>query len=257
MNARKIQLHRRFGLLMLATLTPWLTGCGSTLNKGDFSSFERSLSTTSYGYSIVNDPTGVAPTSMVERFEVRPGDCSSDAGWSDCKNDRERSELSEKSKNYENSDWWYGWSFYTPPEYPIIAPAKTAIGQFHQHSGPPAFMFQNGNGGYWVDRNFGSTTDYIQLLTHEKMLGQWNKVEVHALWKQEDGFFQVFVNGELKYDFKGRTMSGTSVYFKYGVYRSYVSRYTSINSNSPAPTQVVLFANVKKAKNRQDLQPKQ
>lgn len=253
MKARKLWLYRCLGLLISVTIVPWLTGCGSTLNKGYFTSFERSLSTTSYGYSIVNDPTGTAPTSTIERFEVRPGDCSSNAGWSDCTNDRERSELSEKSKNYENSEWWYGWSFYTPLEYPIIAPAKTAIGQFHQKDGPPAFMFQNGNGGYWIDKNFGNSTDYIQLLTHEQMLGKWNKIEVHALWKQENGFFRVFANGVLKYDFKGRTMSGSSVYFKYGVYRSYVSRYAAYNSNTPAPMQVILFANVKKAKSRQDL----
>ena len=233
---------------------PLFIGCSSTLTKGYFTSFSRSLSTTSHGYSIINDITGVAPSTEIERFEVRPGDCSSTSGWSDCATDRERSELTEGSRNYENSEWWYGWSFFIPDEYPIIYPAKTAIGQFHQDDGPPAFMFQNGSGGYWIDRNFGNTTDYIQLLTQEEMLGKWNKIEVHALWKKENGFFRIFVNGELKYDFKGRTISGSSVYFKYGIYRSYLSRYAASNGNSQAPTQVVLFSNVRKAKTRSALQ---
>jgi len=35
---------------------------------------------------------------MVERFEVRPGDCFVNLGWDDCAKERERSELSERNK---------------------------------------------------------------------------------------------------------------------------------------------------------------
>lgn len=237
---------RRVGLALIVAL---LQGCVSASGNG-FGAFQRSLSHTPHGYQRVPDPTGTAPSAQVDRFEVRAGECAANTGWSDCTNDRERSELSDSgtSATGEGSEWWYGWSLYLPPDYPVIAPAKTALGQFHQHNGPPAFMFQNGAGGYWIDRNFGNTTDYVQLLTQAQMLGTWNRVEVHARWSRSDGFFRVYINGEPKYDFKGATMTMASVYFKYGVYRSHVSRY-----GKPAPTQVALFAQVQRASTRQGL----
>lgn len=243
--ARLAWAKRLAGALSVALLCG-----GASAQDGRFGTFARSLSHTSHGYQRVPDPTGSAPSAQVDRFEVRAGDCGANSGWNDCATDRERSELSDSgsSATTEGSEWWYGWSLYLPTDYPLLHPAKTALGQFHQHNGPPAFMFQNGGGGYWIDRNFGKTTDYVQLLTQAQMQGAWNRVEVHARWSQQDGFFQVYINGDLKYDFKGPTMTQPSVYFKYGVYRSYVSRY-----GSPAPTQVVLFAQVQRAQTRQGL----
>lgn len=40
----------------------------------------------------------------------------------------------------------------------------------------------------------------------------------------EDGFFRVWVNREEKVDYRGRTMKCGEVYFKYGVYRTFISR---------------------------------
>ena len=45
------------------------------VDRGDFGSFKRLLNDRPYGYRVVEDPTGSAPTRRVERFEVRPGDC--------------------------------------------------------------------------------------------------------------------------------------------------------------------------------------
>ena len=44
----------------------------------------RSLSTASWGYSVVSDIVRAGKES--QRFEVRPGDCGEDSGWSDCDN---------------------------------------------------------------------------------------------------------------------------------------------------------------------------
>jgi hypothetical protein len=75
--------------LVLLSLT--LSGCHS-IDRGSYGFFDRSLNSKSHSYQVVNDPTGTAQTAKVERFEVRPGDRGTDPGWSDCKNDRERSD---------------------------------------------------------------------------------------------------------------------------------------------------------------------
>ena len=210
----------------------------------------RSLNTTPHGYTVIEDPTGSAPTEYVERFEVRPGDCSATDGWSDCNNDRERSELSAV-KDRLGSSWWYGWSIFIPDDYPIVFPTKTALGQFHQVGSQPAFMFQNGSGGLSIDRNFGRSTNVHKLITHEEMVGQWTTIEVYAEWGKA-GTFRVYVNGELKWVFTGTTAE-SDPYFKYGIYRSFLSRYQNHTGASEVPTQSVLYANVRQARTRAGL----
>ena len=104
-----------------------LGGCQS-LNKGSFGAFKRSFNTKAHGYQTVADLTGTAPTKLVERFEVWPGDCSSFHGWSDCANDREGSELSGDRENDRRRDHWYYWSLYVPVDTPRVRRAQTRGG---------------------------------------------------------------------------------------------------------------------------------
>jgi hypothetical protein len=224
-------------------------------NVSDQWSFKRSLNNSSYGYTLVDDVTGSAPSLKVERFEVRSGDCASQPGWSDCASDRERSELSENGSAPPGSEYWYGWSFYLPSSHPNIYPTKVALGQFHQrNSSVPAFMFQNDSGGLLIDKSFGHSTEHIQLISQDELLGRWHHIEVHAKWDTLDGFFRVYVNGDLKYEATGSTMSGSGIYFKYGLYRSFLSRYKTRFSTQDVPTQVVFFANVRRSATRQGIQ---
>jgi len=165
--------------------------------------FRRSLNYKKYGYLAVKDPTGLAPVPVVERFEVRPGDCAE----IDCKTDRERSELREEGyPNKEGETWWYGWSIFVPPGYTNIYPTKVALGQFHQRDGKPAFMFQNHKGGLWLDNQIGNR--YYNLISENDLRGRWHKIEVNVRWSRSGkGFFKVWVNGEQKVNIKGTTMS--------------------------------------------------
>jgi hypothetical protein len=228
-----------------------------SVDRGSFGSFKRSLSTTSHGYAVIEDPTGSAPTKLVERFEVRPGDCGSGSTYNDCNNDRERSELSEEDKSRTlGTTNWYGWSLFVPEDHVNIYPTKVAFGQFHQKGARPAWLFQNSSGGYHADDNlYGSN---YKLVDEKDLRGKWHRIEVHAKWsKIDDGFFKVWVNGEQKVDFSGRTMTATAMYFKYGLYRSFISRYAVSNgypyyAKTPVelPVQVVYFANVQRANSR-------
>ena len=48
----------------------------------------------------------------------------------------------------------------------------------------------------------------------------------NAKWtKKNDGFFKIWVNNEIKYDYKGPTKSKQYVYYKFGIYRTGITRY--------------------------------
>lgn len=222
-----------------------------TLSKGIFK-FRVSLDMANHNYLTVKDPIGGAPVPVVERFEVRPGDCfkSDSGGWDDCKNDRERAEFIEQGwRQKEGDTWWYGWSIFVPRGYPNVYPVKVALGQFHEGK-KPSFMFQNHTGGYWLD--FQLVDRYYKLIDKEDFRGKWHRIEIMAHWsRKKDGIFRVWVNGEQKVDINHKTMSSPTNYFKYGIYRSYISRYRAKN----VPTQIVYYANIKKSRTREGLLP--
>ena len=93
---------------------------GSSKKKGLGWRFERSLrvGAKKHGYQVVSAPYHpVRYGQNSEKFEVRPGDCSrsTEGGWDDCKNDRERSELSQRGNTQKEGDeYWYRWSIYIP-----------------------------------------------------------------------------------------------------------------------------------------------
>jgi hypothetical protein len=232
-----------------------ITGCAGFETKGAFS-FERSLNIKRYGYKRVFAPHPIRAGISSERFEVRPGDCYWNTGWSDCDNDRERSELSEEEPySSVGQEYWYGWSIFIPNNYPNVYPTKTALGQFHQmHGGPPPVMFQNSSGGYWLDIN-QMHGGYYPLIPKEEFRGRWHDIVVHARWsKNDDGFIKVWVNDVLKASHSGAlTRHSYPIYFKYGVYRSFLSRYKLAQNVDSVPTQVAYFDEVRKGKSREDV----
>jgi hypothetical protein len=253
----------RRGLDCIASIKlikPYYSTSVSAVNRGIFKKIIRSLNNKPHGYTVVSDPTGTAPTKRVEVFEVRPGDCAGDGrGWNDCKEDRERSELAEMKKRARSgSEYWYGWSIYFPEDYIHVYPTKTALGQFHQTDSHPLWMFNNASivGGYQLEEtvnNYGRNLH--PLISEEDLRGKWHKIEVHAKWSRdrESGIFQVWVNGELKVDYKGKTMSAKEVFFKYGIYRSFMSNYKSKFKTDKVPAQTVYYSNVKKGHTRENL----
>lgn len=227
-----------------------LAGCASGGDVYSGWSFQKSLPSgfKAHGYKIVLKQNGhpVRDGEQSMRFEVRAGDCGRSEGWSDCQNDRERHEL--KSGAWSSGEKWYHWSIFLPRDYPVIYPVKTALAQFHQQNGHVVWMFQNSGGGYFVDnQTSGRTIQHKQILTDEDMRGRWSDILVHARWThRNDGFFRVYVNGETepRYAWRGKTKSrGRQVYFKFGVYRSFVSRRAG-----DEPTQVVYYDHLRKAR---------
>ncbi len=231
-----------------------------------------------YSHQLVSAPNHpVRYGKKSERFEVRPGDCTKSRwypkGWNDCKTDRERSELEQiKHKNCsvpycgpwqrQGDEYWYRWSLYIPEGHQNIFRTKLAYGQFHQFrikpmgGCPPAFMFQEYGGGYWlnIQPTILGYDDNYRLLEVDKFVGKWNDIVVHARWSGgNDGWFSVWVNGDPKVDYHGKTMacqgvasSNIDVYFKYGVYRSFMSR----SSKSKTVTTIAYYDGVVRSKSR-------
>ena len=186
-----------------------------------------------YGMQIVNDKDGhpVRSGKKSIRFEVRDGDCGQDedGGWSDCKGDRERHELSanQKGDTMTKGEYWFSWSLYFPEDHQNLWPLSNNYGQFHQKDGPPVFMFKELRSGYSVIRTIGDVDYHEKRLIHkDDMKGKWHDILINVKWsKKDDGFFKLWVNDKLKYDYKGPTKTEKYVYAKFGIYSTGITRY--------------------------------
>jgi len=225
----------------------------NTLSSGSGWRFERSLpvGAKKHGYQIVSAPDhSVRYGNKSERFEVRPGDCSRSkgSGWDDCEKDRERSELIQRGYTQKEGDeYWYRWSIYLPPTHQNIYRTKLAYAQFHQKGCPPVFMFQEFGGGYYMNIQppIKRHNARRKLLEEHEFVGKWNDIVVHARWtRKNDGWIRVWVNGEEKAAYSGKTMSCKEVYFKYGVYRSFLSR----SAKSKTVTTIAYYDGVVRSK---------
>ncbi|MDP7489592.1 MAG: heparin lyase I family protein [Arenicellales bacterium] len=231
-----------------------------SLSSGSGWRFKRSLpiGAKKHGYQVVSAPEHpVRYGKKSERFEVRPGDCSRSKGgsWDDCKEDRERSELIQVGyRQKEGDEYWYRWSIILPSTHRNIYRTKLAYAQFHQLGCPPVFMFQEYSGGYWLNIQpaiTGHVDHNRKLLEAKDFIGKWNDIVVHARWtRKNDGWFRVWVNGEEKISYDGKTKVCKDVYFKYGVYRSFVSRNREL---SKTVTTIAYYDGVVRSKSKEGM----
>lgn len=182
-----------------------------------------------YGMLLASPPLPVRGGNQSLRIELHKGDCGKNADWDDCYHSNERVELTTPEKSWikPNSHTQYGWSIYLPDGWNPKDLSQIVMGQFHQADSHPAFQFfyQSQGGGLQVKRRVDETrnsvgTDVRTIIDEKELRGRWHDIRVEAYWrKKQDGYFKVFVNDALAYDFKGKTMSGNKVFFKLGVYR--------------------------------------
>ncbi len=223
-------------------------GSGNSYSKSLGSGFKK------HGYTIVNKKDGhpVRAGEKSIRFEVRFGDCGKDKApgtWNDCEGLRQRHELSgDRFKGKA----WYAYSIYLPEDFVNIFPVKQAMAQFHQKGSWPTLMFQLTDEGYYADRQWQNQTDeFRKLLEVKDMIGKWNDILININSTSKDkGFYKVWVNNELKYEFSGPTTKGNESYFKFGIYHTWINRWDE-NKRGPFPTQVVYYDEVRVGKSRE------
>ena len=187
-----------------------------------------------------------------QRFEVRPGDCF---GY-DCTRSItfERNEFSQVAdENVEGDEYWYAWSFYVPANIPQAD--WVFMGQFQQRSSYESiWMFMKRAGQPfcakfdWVRTKMWDCVNYngtYALINDSEFAGRWHDVLVHAKWTtQSDGFTEIYIDGELRVDYKGytRTSGNSDVYFKYGIYR-----------HASPQTSVVYYDEIRRGKTRAEV----
>ena len=206
----------------------------------------------SHGYKIVS-AGGEHPIRRGKnaiRFEVRPGDCGRNSDWNDCKNDRERHELSQRTNRHVAGDnYWFAYSLFIPEDTPSIWPTKVHIGQLQQDN-PVFWLMSWTTQGYLVDvappGRFGRTLHTRKIIDADDLKGKWHDILLNMRFSTEkDGYLRIYLNNKKMYEYNGKTIDkGEKNRFKFGIYRSFVSRYIKVKRVDEAPKQVVYFDEV-------------
>lgn len=258
-GGRDMEIEMRIWTLF--GLCAFLAACISVAGTGRLAG-ERSLSDTKHGYAVVDDVARAG--FMSQRFEVRAGDCGASIGlrgvWSDCENDRERSEFSIDKRWTYGENIWIGFSVFLPEDFKTSSNVRTTVGQIHQRGGaagtaggfpsfPPLFQLEMKGDRYFLRvhmlsgdvNNVRNGVRDFNLTDVSKMRGQWTDITINFNTEGDIELLQVFVNGVRRAKIEDWIVfKPESYYFKYGIYRSFVSR-----NISPMPTQVLYIDEVR------------
>jgi hypothetical protein len=262
-------MKNQIKISILGVAISLLVGCATNtgINSLDHGNLYKPMEVNTpapWSYAVIDDVTGTAPAAKIERFELRDGDCMAlGSDWNDCEHDRNRTEAHADSneRDYLGDEVWYGWSIYLPVDFKDACPTSTVLGQVHGfngNNGGDMLLFQYDCMGYTINRIINNNSlENFPILNEGEMVGKWNRIELHVRWSREnDGFVEVYANGEKKYTYSGKTFGDCdTAIMKYGIYHSYISRYHN-TYNKPIPTQVVYYANTKHSKTREGLLPK-
>jgi hypothetical protein len=251
--------------------------CGGTYTKGN----EFGLKTTSksgfkkhvflkmpkneHNFKYIKNKDEARAGEAYQRFELRQGDCFLRKGSSmnDCKRDRERFEFSSRQRQQAKGKQCYSYSLKLANDFKTIHPTNTALGQIHQRGGP-----KGKTGG------FKSVPPIIQIgakhnqlfLNFIKLTGDKNNVHEESLqyklanisdmkdvWTDisfcldyKNSKIEAWINGKKKVDALESPINfmPKDTYFKYGIYRSFISRYKNIHGK--IPTQIVFYDEVRR-----------
>ena len=174
----------------------------------------------SWGHNTVKAPHPVRYGKESEKFEVRPGDCGWNIGftWNDCDNDRERHELNtwdtgtHHAKTGDNI--WYRFSLYLPKSntdlrgidisyIQLFGAGNSSACRFH----PYLQVVHSNPLGVWV-KGIGHEKYNSTIISEKDVKGKWHDIVINVLWTPHDfGYIQVFVNGGIRQTHFGPTFS--------------------------------------------------
>jgi len=221
---------------------------GSVQADGAFLPF---LSDPSWAISTVEDPTGLAPTPRVQKFELRTGDCSARPPYDDCRDGAERAALSEPIPTQSRSGvgQWLRFQVYLPEDFESTYPAKNRLAEFvdHRAQDVPWALEIGSTGVLWLGRRIDGDEEYFSLVEAGALRGEWLDVIVNVQWSTKAGAFNLWINGEQRAAFTGPTCDKCSVFFTYGISRVGVAQFRKRFPAKPLPTQTVYFTPVEVA----------
>ena len=210
----------------------------------------RNLNSTAWGYTQVQDPSEYGSGGLVERFELRMGDCDKNEHEDDCKSNQERIELIELDRPADplNGEVWYRWKMYFPEDYRNIYPAKTHHIRFVERGDKIVWSFEIGSTGvFWLGNYVSDEHIYYPLIDEDELLSQWHELSVHAKWGSDSGFFKVWVNSVEKVNFVGTTCRRCRLRLGYGIIRSGLDQYYKFYPGNDLPTQVIYYLGLERS----------
>ncbi len=228
---------------------------------------KRSLNTTDWGYNHTTEVARAGEES--QRFELRPGDCGADSGWSDCDNDRSRSEISVSRKWYYGGNKWLGFSVYLPSDFKTSPRVHTSVGQIHQKGGPtgtasgfksmPPLMQKNMKGDVYHmcvhilsgdPKNVVDECKYLDIAKVSDMRGKWTDIMINFDTSDDKQIMDVYVNNTKVSSISNWiNFKAKEYYVKYGIYNSFISRHGGL-----MPTQVLFIDEVKMGDSMESVQ---
>ena len=246
-----------------------LTACVASSGTGRLNG-SRSLNDTPHGYQIVT--TQARAGAQSQRFEVRSGDCGTDqwGTWNDCDKDRERSEISIDRRWQNGDNIWISYSIFLPEDFETSSLVRTTVGQIHQSGGnsprgtaggltsfPPVMQMEMKGNRYFmrvhmlsgpIDNVIDDLRDF-DLIDVSSMRGSWTDVVINFDTSNETDVLEVYINGRRRAKIEGWiNFIPEEYYFKYGIYRSFVSRH-----NGPMPIQVLYIDEVRMGSSIQEV----
>ena len=235
-----------------------------TSSKRGFKHHTNHMGHNDYNFKYIKDKNKARAGKYFQRFEVRDGDCFGDDSWNDCENDRERVEFSAEPEQRPKKNQCYGYSLMLSKDFIDTYPTNASLGQVHQKGGPtgtagglasfPPLIQIDARGGYlffnWHELS-GSATNVI------------DRSQYHILKRLKD-MKEVWTDISFCLDFKNKRMDAwvdgikkveilkspiffkpKSIYFKHGIYRSFISKYKKLN-NRKMPTQIVFYDEIRR-----------
>ena len=235
-----------------------------TSSKSGFTHHTNHMGHNDYNFQYIKDKTKARAGKYFQRFEVRDGDCFGDDNWNDCKNNRERVEFSAKPQQRPIKKQCYGYSLMLSKDFIDTHPTNTSLGQVHQIGGPtgtaqglasfpPLIQIDARLGGLnfnWhklsgsktnvIDRSY-----YYELKRLRNMKEVWTDISFCLDFENER--MDVWVDGIQKVKILKSPIFFTpkEIYFKHGIYRSFISKYKE-RKNSDMPTQVVFYDEIRR-----------
>ena len=218
-----------------------------------------------YNFQYIKDKTKARAGKYFQRFELRDGDCFGDDNWSDCENNRERVEFSAEPQQRPVKKQCYGYSLMLSKEFIDTHPTNTSLGQIQQKGGPtgtaeglasfpPLIQIDACLGGLHLNWHVlsGSKTNVIDRGYHYELKRLRNMKEV---WTDisfcldfENKRMDVWVDGVQKVKILKSPISFVpkEIYFKHGIYRSFISKYKERKKKNKMPTQVVFYDEIRR-----------
>ena len=223
-----------------------------------------------YNFNYIKDSSKARAGDYYQRFELRNGDCFADENWDDCNNDRQRIELSSRPNQSVTGQHCYGYSLKLSDDFTDIRKVSTTLGQIHQHGGPsgkannlssfpPLIQIDARKGSLYLNwhqlsgskDNVIDESKYYNLKSLKSMRGVWTDISICLDF--ENKRIDAWIDGENKIKILKSPIffEPKSIYFKHGIYQSFISAYTLFKGKTP--TQVVFYDEVRRGNSIQEV----